>query len=399
MSQETIDANLLRLSPPPSASAMTPCDSENLDPSESTSPVATCCDSTLCDDVSSERDFPSSTDVVLTTCTTVDAANTPPVSTRSPSRDIFSSSSPVYNHHLPHRDSFYQLTVQPTEVVVVRHHPLPLSPSMTPPIVLSPTLSPSAGSTDDESDSESSPVEESSASSVANSPISLASDDETEESEEEVKEETTTQSSPPPLLCRSRPGSLRRGRSSARFTPYIRAHCHQGVLRPINDGGLSDGTSRQRTALVDSLPSCDSTNSRTTTISLESEDKSLASRTTAGNLPEPAHPHQALHIDTHLANSQSAAAQKQSRAAKTALAQRILALIDDDDFDNFLAILRHKKPDLNVFINGQTALHYCLMLGTYSPPLHLRIIFCFQRTSVPFCQLLNASIWNLLWLA
>ncbi|XP_054153823.1 notch-regulated ankyrin repeat-containing protein B-like [Oppia nitens] len=47
---------------------------------------------------------------------------------------------------------------------------------------------------------------------------------------------------------------------------------------------------------------------------------------------------------------------------KTMIAKQIVSVIRDDDFDQLVTILR-SKPDLNVFINGQTALHYCLLLG------------------------------------
>ena len=47
---------------------------------------------------------------------------------------------------------------------------------------------------------------------------------------------------------------------------------------------------------------------------------------------------------------------------KTTIAKQILSVIRNDDFEEFLIILR-SKPDLNVFINGQTALHYCLLFG------------------------------------
>jgi len=47
---------------------------------------------------------------------------------------------------------------------------------------------------------------------------------------------------------------------------------------------------------------------------------------------------------------------------KTSIAKHIQSVIRDDDFEELLIILR-SKPDLNVFINGQTALHYCLLLG------------------------------------
>jgi len=47
---------------------------------------------------------------------------------------------------------------------------------------------------------------------------------------------------------------------------------------------------------------------------------------------------------------------------KTTIAKQILSVIRNDDFEELLIILR-SKPDLNVFVNGQTALHYCLLLG------------------------------------
>jgi ankyrin repeat protein len=47
---------------------------------------------------------------------------------------------------------------------------------------------------------------------------------------------------------------------------------------------------------------------------------------------------------------------------KTMIAKQILSVIRNDDFEELLIILR-SKPDLNVFINGQTALHYCLLFG------------------------------------
>ena len=50
---------------------------------------------------------------------------------------------------------------------------------------------------------------------------------------------------------------------------------------------------------------------------------------------------------------------------KTTIAKQILSVIRNDDFEELLIILR-SKPDLNVFINGQTALHYCLLLGKNS---------------------------------
>ncbi|KAH9497863.1 hypothetical protein DERF_013817 [Dermatophagoides farinae] len=68
-------------------------------------------------------------------------------------------------------------------------------------------------------------------------------------------------------------------------------------------------------------------------------------------------------INTQLANHQSLRQQEQSYQNKILLAQKILKIIKNDDYEQFAKILQYTKPDLNVFINGQTALHYCLLLG------------------------------------
>jgi len=47
---------------------------------------------------------------------------------------------------------------------------------------------------------------------------------------------------------------------------------------------------------------------------------------------------------------------------RTATARKLLSIIKKGDFDE-LVLLLNTKPDLNVFINGQTALHHCLLLG------------------------------------
>jgi hypothetical protein len=49
---------------------------------------------------------------------------------------------------------------------------------------------------------------------------------------------------------------------------------------------------------------------------------------------------------------------------KNIVARKLLSVIREGDFDELLIILS-TKPDLNVFINGQTALHYCLLFGEY----------------------------------
>jgi len=47
---------------------------------------------------------------------------------------------------------------------------------------------------------------------------------------------------------------------------------------------------------------------------------------------------------------------------KTKIARQVLAVIRNGDYEELLIILK-SKPDLNVFINGQTALHSCLLSG------------------------------------
>lgn len=49
---------------------------------------------------------------------------------------------------------------------------------------------------------------------------------------------------------------------------------------------------------------------------------------------------------------------------KKATAHELLAIIGKGDFDQLQDLLR-SKPDLNVFIEGQTALHHCLLLGKF----------------------------------
>lgn len=275
---------------------------------------------------------------------------------------------------------------------MVVNHPLPLSPSMTPPIVLSPT----GGSDLAESEDDEQQQTTSSSDSVANSPLSLASDDDEEEEVADVgvegtmpeqatsKQSTTPEKSPSPRLNRSsRPGSLRHARSSARFKPYKSSSNSRAnaatVLRPLNDGGLCGGE-RLATSLV--LPLSNTTSSLCDTISTTNDDDdevtldfnstSVSTTTTSGSSSTSSASStisQQLSIDTVLANSQSAVAQKQSRAAKLALVQKLISVIDDDDFERFRTILRQsKQPDLNVFVNGQTALHHALLRGTL--PFH-----------------------------
>lgn len=50
---------------------------------------------------------------------------------------------------------------------------------------------------------------------------------------------------------------------------------------------------------------------------------------------------------------------------KKALARELLSVIHSGDYDQLQDLLR-SKPDLNVMVNGQTALHYCLLLGMFA---------------------------------
>jgi len=47
---------------------------------------------------------------------------------------------------------------------------------------------------------------------------------------------------------------------------------------------------------------------------------------------------------------------------KQAIAKRLLKAIQSNDFEHLKRLLE-SKPDLNVLVNGQTVLHYCLLMG------------------------------------
>ena len=50
---------------------------------------------------------------------------------------------------------------------------------------------------------------------------------------------------------------------------------------------------------------------------------------------------------------------------RVSTAKELVAVIRKDKFDEFLRLLESKpSADLNTFVNGNTALHYCLMFGT-----------------------------------
>lgn len=47
---------------------------------------------------------------------------------------------------------------------------------------------------------------------------------------------------------------------------------------------------------------------------------------------------------------------------KQAVAKRLLKAVQSNDFEHLKRLLE-SKPDLNVLVNGQTVLHYCLLMG------------------------------------
>lgn len=54
---------------------------------------------------------------------------------------------------------------------------------------------------------------------------------------------------------------------------------------------------------------------------------------------------------------------------KTTMARELVSVIRKGKFDEFLDLLKSKpNVDLNIFINGNTALHYCLLFGMYDHP-------------------------------
>lgn len=55
-----------------------------------------------------------------------------------------------------------------------------------------------------------------------------------------------------------------------------------------------------------------------------------------------------------------------SNNKKATTARELVALIRKGEFSEFLCLLESKpNVDLNMFVNGNTALHYCLMFGTF----------------------------------
>lgn len=145
------------------------------------------------------------------------------------------------------------------------------------------------------------------------------------------------------LICQVESGSPSCPSSPRRF--LVKSHRHH----PYN--GRSGHHQRRTPPSV----SCDSTN-RTVLTKHYTMHLDYSSR-----IPSP------LHIDTILANAQSSTNRAEAHKHKVRLAKQIQSVILADDFAQLVKLLNSQtdKPDLNVFINGQTALHYCLLLGTF----------------------------------
>ncbi|XP_017494468.1 PREDICTED: uncharacterized serine-rich protein C215.13-like [Rhagoletis zephyria] len=212
MTEETttvdlVEPHLLRLSPPPSASSELSSPS-GLPSCSSADPVTTpvsACDSTTTTTSSRLAEIQDALVEVEST----------PASALSPRDTSSSYNCPHYHlhhhhHHLPQRLSppppqqqgwSSPVTLESSAVgdgvVVVVNHALPLSPSMTPPILLSPT-----GGDDEEDEEVPSTHTTSSSDSVANSPLSFASEDE-EEEEADVGVEGTMPTEDVPTFLQS----------------------------------------------------------------------------------------------------------------------------------------------------------------------------------------------------
>lgn len=68
--------------------------------------------------------------------------------------------------------------------------------------------------------------------------------------------------------------------------------------------------------------------------------------------------------------------------AKRALIRELIALIRANDFEGFIKFLKKNRPDLNVFINGQTVLHEALILGKSA-----RLVLCPHHGASDLCAL------------
>lgn len=263
---------------------------------------------------------------------------------------------------------------------------LPLSPSITPPVMSPPssaTGSPLSTTEDDSDDCDSNQIEniedivlESfTASEPLSEPSSPIDSRQCDISHQSIRARSD------PLSFRFHHRSHHRHRHHHhRYSPYSHPGSDSSVLRLLtNDSAQrSKGKDPEHSGNQDTGAVNDTTNTTATSgsESCDREDRqsgtviplaSTEAEASRGNAAErigvesssTSRSSEPLRIDTRLANSQCA----ETRHSKTQLAQQILSVIRNDDFENFLSILNRSKPDLNVFINGQTALHYCLLLG------------------------------------
>ncbi|KAJ6218571.1 hypothetical protein RDWZM_009728 [Blomia tropicalis] len=353
LSTEETSTLVVRLSSSPSIgfTNFTTCDTENIDPKS-----VTICDISF----NSKNDSNNHTTEELDRKTIINLEEKETL-----------IDDPYKQHHYYHypTDPCLQLTIDPE-----MHHTLPLSPSMTPPIPLSPSFTDSSSNDFNLGDdlpninAKPSTSEADESSTVINSPMSIIN---FAEDEPNLEQQTKTiVSSPPKSFVRSR--SIRRLRSSSsssRYSPYV------GVLRPINIKTKESDSWTRNVSSCDSdttsVPleanNADHTTESLATIITEKESSDCINEkptTTKSKTPEKVSTiHKQLTVDTQLANTQSAIAHCETLAAKMALANRLLSVIRNGDFKHFQTIIQEHKPDLNVFVNGQTALHYCLTLG------------------------------------
>lgn len=75
-----------------------------------------------------------------------------------------------------------------------------------------------------------------------------------------------------------------------------------------------------------------------------------------------------LKVDTRVANEQFARQHAENVARRKRNAQLVWARIQANDYKGLFCLLHSTRPDLNVFIDGQAALHQCLLLRKFCLP-------------------------------
>lgn len=92
-------------------------------------------------------------------------------------------------------------------------------------------------------------------------------------------------------------------------------------------------------------------------------------------------PQDSLRVDTRFANEQFARQHAANVARRKRNAQLVWARIQANDYKGLFALLQNTRPDLNVYLDGQTALHQCLLLRKFGLSLtcfYVELIFSFQ---------------------